>query len=98
MRNASRIEQLELQLKEEREIRNEVEMVQRIIRVGLEALSLRMLTTLVLLADCVLFAWALSIGTWQSLVTAIFFAVSTWCVLNLKMEKKHEPADDQAKT
>lgn len=81
---SNRIEQLELQLKEERKYRDEIEMVQRIIDVGIKALSLRMLTTLVLLADCVLFSWAVGVGTWQALIAAVLFAIATWCVLFLK--------------
>lgn len=92
---SNRIEQLELQLKEERKFRNEIEMVQQVIRVGLKALSLRMLTTLVLVADCVLFAWAISIGTWQALVTAVFFAVVTWCVLHLRPSNVKEKGNEE---
>lgn len=91
MTKDAHIAQLKLQLETERKYRDELEMVQRIIDVGLRALSLRMLTTFVLVADCILFAAALYISTWQALVAAVLFAVAGWCVLFAKpAERKVE--------
>lgn len=85
-----RIEQLQLALDEERKFRDGVELVQRIIEVGLRALALRLLTTLVLVADCVLFAWAMAAGSWQSVGVAVLFAIAAWSVLYLRPPDRKE--------
>lgn len=90
MKQRDRVEQLELALNEEKKFRNEIELAQRIIRVGLEALALRMLTTFVLVSDCVVFAWAMASGGWLSLATASIYAIATWCVLYLRPPERKE--------
>jgi hypothetical protein len=79
--------QLELELEKKR---NALEMSKKLIAIGIEALSLRMLTTLVLVADSALFAWALFNGGWQALATAVLFAIATWCVLHLRPPERKE--------
>lgn len=81
------LDQMELKLKERGDA---LDMAQQIVAVGLKALSVRMLTAFALVADCVLFGWALANGGWQALAVAVLFAISSWCVLHLKLSQKRE--------
>jgi hypothetical protein len=81
------LEQLELKLKERA---NELGMAQQIISVAYKALSGRMLTAFALVADCVLFGWALAVSGWQALAAAVLFAIASWCVLHLRFSEKRE--------
>ena len=90
------IKQLTLQLDEQkRRYRDDIEMAQQLSALALRALSVRMLTTLVLLADVVVFAWALYLGTWQSVLTAVLFAVATWAVLYLRPPNVKEKVNEE---
>lgn len=80
-------EQLELALKERA---SALEQSERIIRIGIEALSVRMLTAFALFADCVLFVWAIANGGWQALAAAVLFSIASWCVLHLKIRNGEE--------
>lgn len=95
MRKDARIEQLTLQLEHEKEKRREMEFVQRFVAVGLRTLSLRMLTAGVLVADCLLCAWALWVGTWQSLLAALLFSVVSWAVLYLRPPNVKEQGNEE---
>lgn len=85
------LEQLELQLKERGDA---LDMAQQIVAVGIKALSGRMLTAFALVADCVLFGWALANGGWQALSAAVLFAIASWCVLHLKLPTGKEEANE----
>lgn len=54
------------------------------IRLGLEALSLRMLMVLALLLNAGLFAWCLLDPKWERLVAAAAFAVFSYFVIHVK--------------
>ena len=90
VKKADRLEQLTLQLEAEKAKNRELELVQRIVEVGIRALSLRMLTTFVLIADTLLFAFAVYVGTWQAILAAVLFAVAAWSVLFLKPSERKE--------
>lgn len=96
MTKEQRIEQLTLQLDEQkRRYANDIEMAQQLAALALRALSVRMLTTLVLVADVVLFAGALYLGTWQSILTAVLFAAATWAVLHLRPPNVKEKGNEE---
>lgn len=84
-RVSEREKQLELALHNKTEA---TQLMQAMISVGLRALSVRILTTVALLGDCVLFGWAMASGGWDRLAAAVLFAVATWCLVNVKYERK----------
>lgn len=90
MKTRDRVLQLELQLADERKFRDGLQLTQRLITLGLEALSLRLLTTFVLVTDCLVFAWAIYASGWLSLITAGLYAIATWCVLYLRPPERKE--------
>lgn len=99
MTKGERIEQLELQLEaQKKRYHDDIEMAQQLVALALRALSDRMLTTLVLIADCVMFSWALYNGAWQSVLTAVLFAVASWGVLYLRPPNVKEKADGTTET
>lgn len=88
MKAIEKAKQMQLALEEKSEA---LEQTMRIIRVGLDALGARMLTTLALVGDFVLFAWFFFAGGWERLAAAVLFAIATWCLLNLKLPKERKP-------
>ena len=54
------------------------------VRVGLEALSLRMLMVLALLLNAGIFAWCLYDPRWERLVAAGVFALFSYCLVHVK--------------
>ena len=54
------------------------------VRIGLEALSLRLLMVLALLVNAGIFAWALYEPRWERLVAAIAFAVFSYFLVHVK--------------
>lgn len=54
------------------------------LRVGLEALSMRLLMVLALLLNTGIFAWCLWTPTWERLVAACVFAVVSYCLVHVK--------------
>jgi hypothetical protein len=83
-RISEREKQLELALQNKTDA---TELAQAMIRIGLNALSMRMLTTISLLGDCVLFGWAMAYPDVVRLTAAVLFAIATWCLVNVKLEK-----------
>lgn len=55
----------------------------RLIDLALKALSTRLLTTIALIGDCLLFAWSAVTGSWVALSAAVLFAMATWCLVNV---------------
>lgn len=88
MKKADQVQQLTLQLEQEKAKNRELQLVQTVVEVGIRALSLRMLTTFVLVADSVMFAAALYVGTWQAILAAVLFAIAGWSVLFLKPNER----------
>ena len=54
------------------------------VRIGLEALSLRMLMVLALLLNAGIFAWCLLEPRWERLAAACGFAVFSYFVIHVK--------------
>jgi O-antigen ligase len=54
------------------------------LRIGLEALSLRLLTVLALVLTACMFAWSLSEPRWERLVASVAFAVFSYFVIHVK--------------
>ena len=54
------------------------------VRIGLEALSLRLLMVLALLLNTGIFAWCLFEPKWERLVAACVFAVFSYCLVHVK--------------
>lgn len=54
------------------------------LRIGLEALSLRMLMVLALLLNAGIFAWCLTDPRWERLVAAGLFSVFSYFVIHVK--------------
>lgn len=86
-RKSDRQKELELEYAEKGK---DLQMTQKIIAIGLRALSERMLATITLAADLVLFAWAVSTGVWLSLAAAVLFAVATYCVLYVRLPTERD--------
>lgn len=82
-RKTEREQQLELALQGKTEA---AQLVQRMIALGLRALAQRMLTAIALLGDCILFGWVMVAPSWERLLGAVLFAVSTWFLV--KYERK----------
>ena len=71
-----------------------MEMAQKVIAIGMRALSARMLTTITLIADLLLFAWAVASASWISLAGAVLFAVATYCVLYVRLPTERKDDGD----
>lgn len=54
------------------------------VRIGLEALSLRLLTVLALLVNTGIFAWCLYNPTWERLVAAGGFSLFSYFLIHVK--------------
>lgn len=54
------------------------------LRIGLEALSLRMLMVLALLLNACIFGWCLGDPRWERLVAASVFAAFSYFVIHVK--------------
>ena len=54
------------------------------VRIGLEALSLRLLMVLALAANAGIFAWCLSDPRWERLVAAGMFALFSYFLVHVK--------------
>lgn len=80
-RKSEREHQLELELSGKTEA---MRVTQAIIRVGIEALSARMLTALALTLDAVLFFWCMVAPEWERLAAAVIFAIASWAVVNYR--------------
>jgi protein-S-isoprenylcysteine O-methyltransferase Ste14 len=74
--------------------RIDMELAEKVIGIGLRALSARMLATITLIADLFLFAWAVYNGSWISLAAAVLFAVATYCVLYVRFPHEERKDDD----
>lgn len=92
-RISEREKQLELALHNKTEA---TQLMQQIINVGIRLLSARFLTAVALLGDCILFGWAMASGGWDRIAAAVLFAIATWCLVNVKYERKAH--DHQAET
>jgi ABC-type siderophore export system fused ATPase/permease subunit len=90
-RTSDRQKQLELEFEEKR---RDMELTQKVIGIGIRALSARMLTTITLVADLGLFAWAIASGSWLSLAAAVLFAISTYCVLYVRPPNERKDDGD----
>jgi FtsH-binding integral membrane protein len=58
------------------------------LALGLRMLSMRLLTVIALVLDAGIFAWAMASDTWPRAVCAVAFAVASWCVVHLRLEKE----------
>jgi hypothetical protein len=95
VRTSRKVEQLELQLETEKKWRKNLELTEKMVGIALNALSLRMLTTFALFADCALFAWAMGAGTWQAIAVAVLFAFATWATLYLRPPERKEKRNEE---
>lgn len=84
-RKSEREQQLELALAGKTEASR---LVQEMIAIGLRALGTRMLTAIALVGDVSLFAWVMVAPSWERLLGAALFAVSSWTLVNFKWERK----------
>lgn len=54
------------------------------VRIGLEALSLRLLSVIALALNAVIFGWCLANPVWERLVAATVFSVFSYFVIHVK--------------
>jgi hypothetical protein len=54
-----------------------------LVDIGLKILSKRTLTLVALMADALMFGWAMYWGEWPRLAVAAVFAIASWCLVNL---------------
>lgn len=58
------------------------------VRIGLEALSIRLLMILALLLNAGIFAWCLTDPRWERLVAAVAFSVFSYFLVHVKPKQE----------
>lgn len=75
----------------ESDVQEAIEQQERVayaIRVGIEVLSVRLMTLAALLLTAVMFGWAMWSGSVERISAAAIFAVAAWCIVKLKPIKE----------
>ena len=63
---------------------NPVEHVSVMIEIALRVLAQRSMTIIALLLNAGVVSWAMYSESWPRLAGALLFAVTSWCIINLK--------------